>query len=615
MGTYRLMRVNLSERRVSQEEIDREAILKFGGGRGLGACYLFNEVAPGTDPLGADNKVIFAIGPLAGTGALAASRWMVITKSPLTNTYFRSVGGADFGARMRLAGFDLVIVEGAAAEPVYLSVHDGRGEILGAGDLWGKDTRACEAILRERHGKGASVACIGPAAEKGVRYGVVMSGGRCAGRGGTGTVLASKNLKAIVIEAEGKAAVANPEEFRQLVQEQTELTKTAPPYSRFSEAGTTTLQDALNVTGMFPTRNFREGSLDGWERVSGSAYAALKVKNTTCYGCIVHCGNIFEAKDDPYAGVSSEGPDYETINMFTGGTACTDIGATVMADRICDDFGLDTISAGGAIAFAFELFEKGILTERDTNGLRLEYGNAEAMIELLRMIAERRGLGYVLGEGVRRAVAEIGKESARYAMHIKGLEMPAYEPRAAKWHGLSMVTSNIGGSHCIGYAYQEVLNVPVPRAVDRFSENGNADVVKFNQDSTAMYETGILCVFSPMLGMMRPPLFARLMAAATGIQEFSDPGCLMVMGERIYTLERLFNVRDGLSRQDDAYPERFTAEPLLKAGPAEGQVIRNIDGMLDEYYQVRGWDQRGVPTRGKLAELGLELENGRLCFG
>jgi len=345
--------------------------------------------------------------------------------------------------------------------------------------------------------------------------------------------------------------------------------------------------------------------MEGIEKLGPEAFAALKVKNTACYACIVHCGNVHEVKEGPYAGATSEGPDYETINMFSGATGCTDIGAVIEADRLCDELGLDTISAGGSIGFAYELFEKGLLTKKDTDGLDLSYGNSDSMMALLKKIAAREGLGDILAEGVQRAAQKIGGDASRYAIHIKGLELPAYEPRAAKWQGLSYITSPLGGNHTVGYSVQEIFNVPIPEPVDRFSETGSAHIVKMNQDITTMFDTGIVCLFPASLGMFSPLLFAKTMKSVTGIPEFGQPGYMALMGERIFNLERLYNVREGFKRGKDVFPARFTTEPLEKAGPAEGQVINNPEGMLDEYYELRGWDQEGVPTKEKLDQLGL----------
>ncbi|TDA65515.1 MAG: ABC transporter ATP-binding protein [Clostridia bacterium] len=604
MEVGRLLRVNLSAGTTKEEEIPQQAVKQFVGGRGMAAQYLYQECIPGIDPLAPENNVIFSVGPLAGTGALACSRWMVTTKSPLTATYYRSVGGADFGAWMAHAGLDLLIIEGRAASPSYLYIADGKYELHDASDLWGKTTSETQQLLKQKHGERVRCACIGPAGEKLVRYAVVMSDRRCAGRGGTGAVLGAKNLKAVVISASRREEKARDKgQLKELINQEVVAFRASPLFNPFSEAGTIMMTEAINAMGLYPTKNFREGSVPGWERIALGEYAKLKEKNTSCYGCVIHCGNVHTVREGPYAGVSSEGPDYETVWAFTAPAGCTSVEATIVADAYCDDMGLDTISAGNCIGFAFELYEKGLLSESDTGGLRLTYGDHQAMLELLKQIPLRQGLGDILAEGVVRAAARIGRGAEEYAVAIKGLEPPAYDPRGAKAHGLSMATSNVGANHCIGYAVQEIFNLAVPRPVNRFADSGNADIVKLNQDSTAFYETGIACIFPALMGMMPPLLFGKLLASVTGIDELAAPGYLFTVGERIYNLERAFNVREGFER--DSFATRLTESPLTNAGPAEGQFIRQPKAMIDEYCRVRGWDGNGCPTREKLEQLGL----------
>jgi aldehyde:ferredoxin oxidoreductase len=323
----------------------------------------------------------------------------------------------------------------------------------------------------------------------------------------------------------------------------------------------------------------------------------------------------------PYAGAQSDGPEYETIWAFSGPIDSNNIEATIAADQLCDDFGLDTISTGNNIGFAYELYEKGILTKDDTDGLELTYGNHSAMISLIKKIAKREGLGNVLAEGVMRAAAAIGKGAEAYAIQIKGVEPAAYEPRGSKCLGFNYATSNIGASHGYGYAPQEVFGLPFPRAVDRFGEEENADIVVFNQNNSATGEVGVACVFAR--GWWAPGLYEKMLVAATGIEEIADPNYLRCVGERIVNLERAFNVREGFRRKDDTFPKRMLIEPLhTGSAPGEGQMIRNLDKFLDRYYEIRGWTPEGVPTPKKLDELGLSYvvkdmphpENAQVIF-
>lgn len=600
--TPKLLRANLTTGALKEEVIPQKIVVDFVGGRGFGIKYLYQELSPGIDPLSPSNKLLFTIGPLAGTGALSFSRWMAITRSPLTNTYFRSVGGGDFGAWLRFAGLDMIIVEGKSTKPVYLYIEDGRYEIKDARELWGKDTAKTQEKLKEIYGTGVRIACIGPAGEKLVRYASILSDRRTAGRGGVGAVMGSKNLKAIVIKAARKVNLPNPDEFKKLIKQQADGFKADPTQQGHRIDGTLANIEITNIRGMFPNRNFREGRLDGWENISVTEYAKIKVKDTGCYVCPVRCGKIHTVAAGPYAGATNEGPEYETIWAFTASIGSTDIGTTVVADILCDDLGLDTISTGNTIGFAYELFEKGIISPKDTDGLNLTYGNQEAAIELIKRIGNRQGFGDVLAEGTRRAASHIGKGADAYAMQIKGLEMPGYEPRAAKRHGLGYATSTIGASHNIAYCVQEIFGVTRPRGVDRFADEGDTDIIKLLQDRTAMWETGIACIFAEP----HVRLFAAMLASVTGIPELGAIEHLFKVGERIYNLERMFNVREGFGCADDTFPLRITSEPLKNAGAAEGQVLRKPATLLDEYYQFRGWDENGTPRAGKLRELGLE---------
>ncbi len=602
MSVYapKLLRANLSSGVIKEEVIPQEIVRRFVGGRGTGDVYLYRELTPGTDSLGIGNKLIFVIGPLAGTGAHSCSRWLVVFKSPLTGGYFRSSGGGDFGAWLRFAGLDMVIIEGKAPKPVYLYIDNGHYEIRDAAELCGKNTSDTQENLRGIHGKGIRVACIGPAGEKLVRYANITTDRRSAGRGGSGAVMGSKNLKAVVINATPKIKISK--DFRELVREQIATFKNHKMFSFYHDFGTCGA-DLANRSGFFPTRNFREGSLSGWESLSRDECAKLNIKPTSCYTCMVQCGWIRRIVSGPYAGNISEGPEYESMWSFSGPTAQASFEACIVADALCDDLGLDTMSTGGSIGFAYELFERGILSSGETGGLNLTYGNYEAMLELIKRIANRDGLGDILAEGVKRAALHIGKGTEAYAMHIKGLELPGYEPRALKHQGFQLTVSNCGANHNIGWISEEVMGFP--SRIDRYADEGGTDLVMNRQDESAAFETGVVCLFLPQIGMFPISLFGRMLALVTSNDEFHQEGELLKIGERIYNLERVFNIREGFSRKDDTFPARMLNEPLKNAGRAEGQIIRKPEVRLDEYYQFRGWDKNGVPTREKLGMLDL----------
>ncbi len=604
--TNRFLRINLSTGEIGAESVAEQVIMDFIGGRGLGIHYLYQELAPNIDPLGEHNKLILLNGVLAGTSAQSVSRWMVCTKSPLTGALARSVAGADFGAWLKFAGYDFIIVEGKAEKPVYIHLTRDGCQIHNASELWGKNTKETQDWLSQCHGRNTRVACIGPAGEKLVRYSAIVTGRRTCARCGTGTVMGSKNLKAIAITTQRNLQLHDPEGFKQLAKEQLELMRASKAYQHHKEMGTTSTQDVTNNMGIYPVRNFRYGRQIEYEKVLSKEYRKLRTGEFGCYVCSARCGKAHFVPDGPYAGAYSEGPEYETIWAFNASIENTYIQATIAADQLCDDLGLDTISTGNCIGFAYELYEKGILTKGDTDGLELTYGNHSPMVDLVKKIGLREGIGDILAEGSMRAAAIIGKGAEAYAIHVKGLELPAYEPRGAKSQGFNYATSNIGASHCYGYAGQEIFGAMEPRAVDRFAEEENADIVVYNQDRTAMKEVGIVCSFASNWGWLHR-LFGKMLVAVTGIDQFADSDHLCQVGERIVNLERAFNVREGFNRKQDTLPQRILSEPLLTRGaPGEGQIVRELDRFLDRYYQIRGWTKEGIPSPQKLNELGLD---------
>jgi aldehyde:ferredoxin oxidoreductase len=602
----KLLRVNLSNGAIKEENIPQKIALDYVGGRGFGSKYLYDEVPAGTDPLGKQNKLLIGTGALAGTSAQSLSKWVVVIKSPLTGTIIRSYGGGDFGAWLKWAGIELIVLEGKATKPSYLYIKDGKYEIRDASAIWGKTTSQTQEYLKKKHGAKARMICVGPAAEKMVRYAGIFSGRRTAARGGTGTVMASKNLKAVVIEADRTEELANPAEFSKLLKQQVKGYKEGMGTEPFRDYGTPMGVDYPGFSiGSFPVRNFRSADLEGWEKITFLNYAAITQKHSGCYACMLKCGKTRTVAEGPYAGVSSEGPHFETIWAFTGSTGCADLGATVMADHMCCELGIDTISTGNTIGFAYELFEKGILTTKDTGGLVLKYGDPEPMLKLIEMIGRREGIGDILAEGTKRAAERIGKGSADYAMHAKGMEMPGYEPRAMKALGMHYALNNAGANHAYGYAQQEMGN-PRPRLLDAAADEGKGDVIKYNQDFVAALELVNACTFpANNLELFGLEIIANMLLAALGETKFGSADYLWHVGEKVYNLERCFNIRDGFSRKDDMLPRRMYTEPL-QGGLRDGEVIRKPDVIIDEYYEARGWDKNGIPLEATLKRLGLE---------
>jgi aldehyde:ferredoxin oxidoreductase len=605
LNTGKILRVNLTSGKVNTETVPEKIAADFIGGRGYGIRYLYEELTPGIDPLGEENKLLMLNGPLAGTMAQAVSRWMTCTKSPLTGAFARSVCGADFGAWMKFAGYEIIIIEGKADRPVYIHLTTDGCQILDAGEIWGKDTKETQGWLTQNHGKNTRTACIGPAGENLVKYAAVVSDRRTAGRCGTGAVMGSKNLKAVAITAQRKLYLADPEAYDKLAREQVATIRDNPGFLNHKEWGTTSTQDVTNAIGIFPVRNFRYGQLTDYEKIAGEEYRKLRVGDMGCYSCPARCGKVHTVKSGTYAGAHSEGPEYESIWAFTGPIESSSIGASIAADQLCDDLGLDTISTGGSIGFAYELYEKGLLKKSDTDGLELIYGKHEPMVALIKKIARREGIGDLLAEGVMRAAASMDKGAELYAIHVKGMELPAYEPRGAKSQGYNYATASIGASHCYGYAAQDIFGSPEPHPTDRFSEE-NADVVIYNQDNTAWHECGVACAFSGGWGWM--DLFGRMVAAARGIDKYTDNAYLAKVGERMFNLERAFNVREGFGRKQDTLPKRLLTEPLhTRKAPGEGQIVSHQDDFLDKYYRLRGWTKEGIPAPEKLKALGLDF--------
>jgi aldehyde:ferredoxin oxidoreductase len=598
--TGKLLRLNLSKGESQTEDIPEQWMKDLLGGRGLAVRYLYTELKRGVDPLGPENKLIFMMGPLGATTAMSVSRTALVTKSPITGTVAKSIMGGNFGAYLKFAGFDGIIVEGEAKKPVYIHIDKDGVHILDADGLWGLDTQQTHEKLRQQYGNATQVACIGPAGEKLVRYAIIISDRRAGGRTGVGAVMGAKKLKAIAVNSSGPLSLYDQERFKKLAKEQIEGLKTSARRIQMTNFGTSYLTLGLEKMGIFPVKNFQEGHLEGVEKIGQEEFAEIKTKNDGCYGCMTKCGQVRKITEGPYAGAISEGPDYETIWSLGGNLGSTDKAYLVAVDSLCDKLGVDSVSTGNAIGFACELFQRGIITEKDTDGLDLTWGKDGEMLKLVEKIGRREGFGKLLGEGTKRAAEHIGKGTEAYAMQVKGLELPAYEPRAVKGYGLILATSNVGANHMYGRAREDLAGT-----TDRFADEGKGKDAAQAQIRQAVEDAVIQCSFTPATGFT-PELRCGLLVAATGFDEFADPAYLDRIGERIVCLERSFNVREGFGRKDDTLPARMLTEPLPNAGSATGQVIRKMDTLLDEYYDALGYTRQGIPSEEKLRQLGLD---------
>ena len=610
--TGKILRINLTDQTVKKEKLSLKVAKDFIGGAGFGVKFLFDEVKAGTDALSPENKLIFAPGPFTGTSVPCASRMTVTAKSPLTSLVGMGLSGGFFPAELKFAGYDIVIVEGRAEKPMYITIKDGEVHFRDAGKIWGTQTFDCQQIIKDTlHDQNFRISCIGPAGERLSRIACIMNERRAIGRKGLGAVMGSKNLKAIAVRGSGSLNISSQEKFKAARGQMLKAMKESPVlYPEFSMTGTPTNVDNTCALGIFPAKNWSAtGTFAPADQIGIEALQTRRIGKEPCYGCPVGCSQLRLARTGPYAGILSEGPEFETLYSLGGQTGVDDMDSIIAADRLCDELGLDSISAGVTVGFAMELFEKGILTLADTGGLKLNFGNHEAMNTLIRLMALREGIGDLLSDGVKIASKKIGKGSEKFAMHIKGLELPGYDVRGAKAHGLNYATSYTGADHNRGYAFQEIFGIPVPYPVDRLSVEGKGKLTKWNQDvRTATADCPTLCVFIFDMALAGTSLknTASLMEAVTGL-DFT-PEEVAQVGERVNNLARAFNVREGFTRADDRFPERLMTEPL-KGGASKGQLITEEDlkVMLDEYYTVRGWNlDTGIPSREKLVELGLE---------
>jgi len=608
-----LLRVNLTERKITSEEINQTWAKQYLGGAGLATKYFYEEVPGGVDPLGPENKLIFMTGPLTGTSSASASRYSVVARSPQTGLWGQANSGGSFGPALKRSGFDGIIVEGASPAPVFLQILDGQAELLDASHLWGKTVPETEDALQASASQKLTVAAIGPAGENLVTYAAIMNNKhRAAGRCGLGAVMGSKNLKAIACAGSHQIRLADKKGFHEAASKQFELIDESLLKVAFDTFGTNMLADFVNVRGGYPTLNWQAGVFEDIDDVNAQAIMdTVFVEGTRCFACPITCGRGTEIKQGKWKGAKGEGPEYESTNTLGSMCGVSDINAITKANYLCNEYGLDTISAGATIAFAMECFEKGILTKEQTDGLEITFGDGELVVALVEKIAKREGIGDLLAQGTRAAAEKLGQGSEKFAMHVKGLELPAYDSRAAKIAGLGYVTANRGGDHMTAYI-QGPTFIDVPYLIvedssirDPFQANPEeAHVLVDMENALTVLDAFGGCKF---MGMLLPAdELIELFEHATGwtftIEDFRKAG------ERIYNLIRAVCVREGASREHDVLPERLMAQPV-PAGPAEGMVNDRemLELMKDAYYDFRGWDRAtGFPTQEKLRGLALE---------
>ncbi len=591
----KILRVNLTEGKINVEELNEELAKKFIGGRGLGTKLMMDEVDPKVDALSPENKLMVLTGPLTGTPAFTGGRYMVVTKSPLSETIASSNSGGFWGAELKSAGYDGVIFEGKSEKPVYLSIEDDKVELKDASNLWGKYVSETTKELIKDDPKGIKVLAIGPGGENLSKIAAIINDeDRAAGRSGVGAVMGSKNLKAIAVKGTGKVNIHDEDKLKELTKSNlSKIKENGVTGEGLPAYGTAVLVNILNELGSLPTNNFQKSQFDGGEEISGETLAdKYLIKNTACYRCPIACGR-FVKMDDKEVG----GPEYETLWAFGSDCGLSDLKAIIKANYWCNEMGLDTISTGATIALAIELYEKGLIKEDELDGLKLEFGNGTAIAEWVKRMGNREGLGDKMAEGSYRLGENYGKPEL--SMSVKKLEMPAYDPRGVQGQGLTYATSNRGGCHVRGYLVSpEILGLP--EQLDRLSAKDKGQWGKTFQDLTASIDSLGMCLFTSFaLGAEE---YADYYNAICGTNH--DANSILEAGDRIYNIEKLFNLESGIKPEDDTLPPRLLNDEIPE-GPSKGNVSK-LKEMLPEYYEKRGWTKDGIPTDEKLKALGLK---------
>jgi len=612
--TRKILRVDLTAGTCASEPLNMDWAKKYLGQRGLATKYFTEEVNPKVDALSPDNKMIMATGPLTGTSASTAGRYSVITKGALTGAIACSNSGGFFGNEMKNAGWDMIIFEGKSKKPVYLMIENDHAELLDAENYWGKSVWDTEEGIKVDHQDPLiRVASIGISGEKGVKYACVVNDmHRAAGRSGVGTVMGSKNLKAVAIRGTLGVQVDDADKFFSAVTAgKSVLAENGVTGEGLPAFGTQVLMNVINETGALPTRNFKDVQFENANDISAEAMSAVRdsdgksnlITNGACFGCTIACGRIsqierthYTVADRPEYQKASGGLEYEAAWALGAATGVDDLDALTFANFICNEQGIDPITFGATVGAAMEMFEDGVLTTKDTGGIELNFGNAKALTDLSELTGKGEGFGVEIGLGSKLFCEKYGKPEL--SMSVKGQEFPAYDARGIQGMGLAYATSNRGACHLRGYTVaSEVLGIP--EKTDPLATDGKAGLVKAFQDATAVVDSAGLCVFTTFAWSMED-IAPQIDAACEG--DWSVENC-MVVGERIWNMERQFNLAAGFTDKDDTLPKRLLKD-AAKTGPAKG-LASGLDKMLPEYYELRGWTVDGVPSNETVDRLSL----------
>ncbi|MCE5209433.1 MAG: aldehyde ferredoxin oxidoreductase family protein [Chloroflexi bacterium] len=614
------LRINLNNCQTTIEPISLENSYKFLGGSGYGVKLLYDELPKGMDPLSSASKLIFATGPLSLNQIPGGGSLMICFKSPLTGAWGESRVGGDFAPDMKRAGFDYIIIEGKSEAPVYLLINNHQVEFRSARHLLGKKVSEKLSLLsNELGGKEHSILCIGPAGENLVKYASIMYKSRAAGRCGAGAVMGSKNLLAVAVTGDHPLDVAQPEKLKQILKQAFSRIRGNPNFHGLQDFGTIGDLPANDDGGDWPSKNWQSNSWGEGEKLYNDYSQRNFIRNYGCYkGCTIACGRKVHVPDGKYKTIEHGGAEYESITAFTAYLLNTDMDAAIRGTYLCNEYGIDTISTGGVIAFAMECYERGLLEGFSVQPLDLSWGNAEILESLIEMISERKGIGDLLAEGVRSAAQRIGQGSEEFAIHVKGLEGPAHDPRSGKALAVTYGTGTRGMCHIHpleGMAWDrgkldwgmQKYGVTDPNQIDRWDEKGKGRNVKILQDGLVIPDVVGTCKFYMYAGLTLDD-WAEMISALTGWTITGHN--LLMAGERVINLQRLFNLREGLSPSDDQIPGRIKTLPTFGKYSGEPACeIKDFDAMLDEYYLERGWDKgTGRPSKEKITELGLTYE-------
>ena len=599
----KILRVNLSKSTCATESIDDAFCRKYLGGAGFITYFLLKELKPRIDPLSSENKLIFATGPVTGTPILGGARFSAGAKSPLSGGIALSQAGGFWGVELKRAGYDALIIEGKADEPVYLWIHDGEIDILPAKHIWGKNTKETQKTIRiERGDKNVQVAMIGPAGENLVKFACIMDGLHdAAARGGLGAVMGSKNLKAVAVRGHNPVKVANPARVKEITKWMMDnlykdwMTKANHEYGTGGP-----IHEDIEMSGALPVRNWREGKFPGWKKIhAGVIKDTIRIGMEGCWGCPVRCKKICRF-DDPYpVDPDYGGPEYETLASFGSNCGIDNLKAIVKANELCNAYGLDTISTGSVIAFAMECFERGLINTKDTGDIELKFGNDEALLKCIELIARRQGFGDRLAEGTARLAKKIGKGAEEFAIHVKGVDLGMHEPRLWPSVGLGFMINPHGADHvCNAHIIEEEMTLD---AVVQF---------KVEHCRQLILDCMVMChFFTEMIGANArakdQTTLAEIVAAVTGWD--INMMELETIAERILTMARIFNLREGFTSKDDQLPPRFYKPKIDKSLYGKALNFEEMEKAKKYYYSIMGWNEEGIPQPKKMKELDIQL--------